>query len=584
MSRSGKSSVCLFQKSCGILIMRFKSKRSKNMTDLSPLQKARYQYAPKLPKMLRNGISEISVLEGEETTSVADQEKIKALFPNTYGKKEITFQKGQNTSAAKKQVVGVILSGGQAPGGHNVVCGLYDALKATNPENVLYGFKKGPSGLLEDDYLIFDDAYIDQFRNTGGFDIIGSGRTKLETEEQFAVAAEVCKKHGITAIVIIGGDDSNTNAAVLAEYFAAHDAGVQVIGCPKTIDGDLKNEDIECSFGFDTATKTYSEVIGNIERDANSAKKYWHFVKVMGRSASHVALECALQTQPNVCLISEEVAEKKMSLSQIADYIADSVEARAAKGMNFGVAIIPEGVVEFVPEFSALIAEINELLAGSKAEAFNALSNWKEKYAFIENGLSKEAMSVFAILPEGIQQQLFLERDPHGNVQVSLIESEKLFSAIVKDKLEERKAAGSYKGKFNALHHFFGYEGRCAFPSNFDADYCYSLGYNAFMLIQYGYNGYLSKVSNLSKSADEWVAGGMPITKMMNIERRHGEDKPVIRKALVELDGKPFKFFEAHREQWAKETCYTYPGAIQYYGPAEVCDLTTRTLALEKGE
>ena len=554
------------------------------MTDLSPLQKARYQYAPKLPKMLRNGISEISVLEGEETTSVADQEKIKALFPNTYGKKEITFQKGQNTSVAKKQVVGVILSGGQAPGGHNVVCGLYDALKATNPENVLYGFKKGPSGLLEDDYLIFDDAYIDQYRNTGGFDIIGSGRTKLETEEQFAVAAEVCKKHGITAIVIIGGDDSNTNAAVLAEYFAAHDAGVQVIGCPKTIDGDLKNEDIECSFGFDTATKTYSEVIGNIERDANSAKKYWHFVKVMGRSASHVALECALQTQPNVCLISEEVAEKKMSLSQIADYIADSVEARAAKGMNFGVAIIPEGVVEFVPEFSALIAEINELLAGSKAEAFNALPNWKEKYSFIEKGLSQEAMSVFAILPEGIQQQLFLERDPHGNVQVSLIESEKLFSAIVKAKLEERKAAGTYKGKFNALHHFFGYEGRCAFPSNFDADYCYSLGYNAFMLIQYGYNGYLSKVSNLSKSADEWVAGGMPITKMMNIERRHGEDKPVIRKALVELDGKPFKFFEAHREQWAKETCYTYPGAIQYYGPAEVCDLTTRTLALEKGE
>lgn len=554
------------------------------MTDLSPLQKARYQYAPKLPKMLRNGISEISVLEGEETTSVADQEKIKALFPNTYGKKEITFQKGQNTSVAKKQVVGVILSGGQAPGGHNVVCGLYDALKATNPENVLYGFKKGPSGLLEDDYLIFDDAYIDQYRNTGGFDIIGSGRTKLETEEQFAVAAEVCKKHGITAIVIIGGDDSNTNAAVLAEYFAAHDAGVQVIGCPKTIDGDLKNEDIECSFGFDTATKTYSEVIGNIERDANSAKKYWHFVKVMGRSASHVALECALQTQPNVCLISEEVAEKKMSLSQIADYIADSVEARAAKGMNFGVVIIPEGVVEFVPEFSALIAEINELLAGSKVETFNALPNWKEKYAFIENGLSQEAMSVFAILPEGIQQQLFLERDPHGNVQVSLIESEKLFSAIVKAKLEERRAAGSYKGKFNALHHFFGYEGRCAFPSNFDADYCYSLGYNAFMLIQYGYNGYLSKVSNLSKSADEWVAGGMPITKMMNIERRHGEDKPVIRKALVELDGKPFKFFEAHREQWAKETCYTYPGAIQYYGPAEVCDLTTRTLALEKGE
>ena len=468
---------------------------------LSPLQTARYQYSPKLPGMLRNGIAEISVKEGEATQSVADQEKIKALFPNTYGKKEIVFEKGANTSEAKKQVVGVILSGGQAPGGHNVICGLYDALKATDKENVLYGFKNGPSGLLDDDYLIFDDEYIDAYRNTGGFDIIGSGRTKLESEDQFAVAAEVCKKHGITAIVIIGGDDSNTNAAVLAEYFAAHNTGVQVIGCPKTIDGDLKNEDIECSFGFDTATKTYSEVIGNIERDANSAKKYWHFVKVMGRSASHVALECALETQPNVCLISEEVAAKKMSLSQIADYIADSVEKRAANGMNFGVAIIPEGVVEFVPEFSALIKEINELLAGSKTEEFNALPTWKDKYAFIEKGLTPESMAVFAILPETIQQQLFLERDPHGNVQVSLIESEKLFSALVKNKLDERKAAGTYKGKFSALHHFFGYEGRCAFPSNFDADYCYSLGYNAFMLIQYGYNGYLSKVSNLSKPA-----------------------------------------------------------------------------------
>ena len=551
---------------------------------LSPLQTARYQYSPKLPGMLRNGIAEISVKEGEATQSVADQEKIKALFPNTYGKKEIVFEKGANTSEAKKQVVGVILSGGQAPGGHNVICGLYDALKATDKENVLYGFKNGPSGLLDDDYLIFDDEYIDAYRNTGGFDIIGSGRTKLESEDQFAVAAEVCKKHGITAIVIIGGDDSNTNAAVLAEYFAAHNTGVQVIGCPKTIDGDLKNEDIECSFGFDTATKTYSEVIGNIERDANSAKKYWHFVKVMGRSASHVALECALETQPNVCLISEEVAAKKMSLSQIADYIADSVEKRAANGMNFGVAIIPEGVVEFVPEFSALIKEINELLAGSKTEEFNALPAWKDKYAFSEKGLTPESMAVFAILPETIQQQLFLERDPHGNVQVSLIESEKLFSALVKNKLDERKAAGTYKGKFSALHHFFGYEGRCAFPSNFDADYCYSLGYNAFMLIQYGYNGYLSKVSNLSKPAEEWVAGGMPITKMMNMERRNGEDKPVIKKALVDLEGKPFKYFEAHRDEWAVETAFTYPGAIQYYGPAEVCDLTTRTLALEKGE
>lgn len=546
----------------------------------SPLQKARYQYSPKLPGMLRNGISEICVKEGNATQSVADQGKIAALFPNTYGEKEITFEKGENTSAAKKQVVGVILSGGQAPGGHNVICGLYDALKATSKENVLYGFKNGPIGLLEDNYVEFDDAYIDAYRNTGGFDIIGSGRTKLETEEQFAVAAKVCEKHGITAIVIIGGDDSNTNAAVLAEYFAAHNTGVQVIGCPKTIDGDLKNEDIECSFGFDTATKTYSELIGNIERDANSAKKYWHFVKVMGRSASHVALECALETQPNICLISEEVAAKKQSLSEIADYIADAVEKRSANGNNFGVAIIPEGVVEFVPEFKALIAEINELLAGNKTEEFNALGSWEEKYAFIEKGLTAESMAVFAILPQTIQQQLFLERDPHGNVQVSLIESEKLFSALVKDKLTER----GFTGKFNALHHFFGYEGRCAFPSNFDADYCYSLGYNAFMLIQYGYNGYLSKVSNLSKPAEEWVAGGMPITKMMNIERRNGEDKPVIKKALVELDGKPFKFFEANRDTWAVETAYTYPGAIQYYGPTEVCDLTTRTLALEKGE
>ena len=551
--------------------------------NLSPLQKARYEYSPKLPGMLRNGIAEICVKEGNETQSVADQDKIKALFPNTYGKKEITFEKGANTSAAKKQVVGVILSGGQAPGGHNVITGLYDALKATDKNNELLGFKGGPDGLLKNDYVTFDDAFIDAYRNTGGFDIIGSGRTKLETKEQFATVAENAKKSGLTAIVIIGGDDSNTNAATLAEYMAANNTGIQVIGCPKTIDGDLKNEDIEASFGFDTATKTYSELIGNIERDANSAKKYWHFVKVMGRSASHVALECALETQPNICLIGEEVAAKKMSLAQITNYIADSVEKRGNNGENFGVAIIPEGIVEFVPEFSKLIAEINELLAGEATAKFNALPDWNAKYEFIKAGLTAESFGVFDILPQGIQQQLFLERDPHGNVQVSLIESEKLFSEMVKNELAKRKEAGTYKGKFGAQHHFFGYEGRCAFPSNFDADYCYSLGYNAFMLIQYGYTGYLSKVSNISKPADEWVAGGMPITKMMNMERRNGEDKPVIRKALVELDGKPFKYFESVREKWAAETCFTYPGAIQYYGPAEVCDLTTRTLALEKG-
>ena len=551
--------------------------------NLSPLQKARYEYVPKLPGMLKNGISEISVKIGGATSSVADQDKIKALFPNTYGKNEITFVKGSNTSEAKKQVVGVILSGGQAPGGHNVVCGLYDALKATDKNNVLLGFKGGPSGLIEDDFVEFDDEFIDAYRNTGGFDIIGSGRTKLETEEQFKIVTEVAKKHGLTAIVIIGGDDSNTNAAVLAEYMAANKTGVQVIGCPKTIDGDLKNEDIEASFGFDTATKTYSELIGNIERDANSAKKYWHFIKVMGRSASHVALECALETQPNICLIGEEVAAKKMSLAEITSQIADSVEKRGNAGNNFGVAIIPEGIVEFVPEFSKLISEINELLAGENTEKFNALPDWDAKYDFIKNGLTKESLAVFDILPQLIQQQLFLDRDPHGNVQVSLIESEKLLSAMVKDELDKRKAAGTYKGKFGTQHHFFGYEGRCAFPSNFDADYCYSLGYNAFMLIQYGYTGYLSKVSNLSKPAEEWVAGGMPITKMMNIERRNGEDKPVIRKALVELDGAPFKYFAENRGKWAEETCFTYPGAIQYYGPSEVCDRTTITLALEKG-
>ena len=551
--------------------------------EISPLQKERLKYQPKLPGMLRHGIADICVKEGEPTASVADQDKIKALFPNTYGKKEITFQKGANTSVPKKQVVGVILSGGQAPGGHNVISGLYDALKATDRENVLIGFKGGPSGLVDDDFVEFDDAFIDAYRNTGGFDIIGSGRTKIETPEQFEAAAKTAKKHGLTAVVIIGGDDSNTNAAVLAEYFAANHLGVQVIGCPKTIDGDLKNDDIECSFGFDTATKTYSELIGNIERDANSAKKYWHFVKVMGRSASHVALECALETQPNICLIGEEVAEKKLSLSQIADQIADSVEQRSKTEGNFGVVIIPEGIVEFVPEFGTLIREISEMLAGSKTEEFNALPDWDAKKEFIRKGLTEESYKVFAILPESIQKQLFLERDPHGNVQVSLIESEKLFAELVKNKLDERKKAGTYKGSFKTQFHFFGYEGRCAFPSNFDADYCYSLGYNAFMLIQYGYTGYLSKVSNLSKPAEEWVAGGMPITKMMNMERRNGEDKPVIRKALVDLNGKPFQYFEAHRAEWAAKTCYTYPGAIQYYGPADVCDLTTRTLALEKG-
>ena len=542
---------------------------------------ARAAYQPKLPKGLQ-GV--VNLKAGKATQSVGDQEEIKKLFPNTYGLPLVEFvpSEGEQDDVNPKMNVGVILSGGQAPGGHNVICGIFDRVKRLNPDNKLYGFLLGPSGLVDHKYVELTADIIDEYRNTGGFDIIGSGRTKLEETSQFESGLEIIRQLDIKAVVIIGGDDSNTNACVLAEYYLANKTGVQVIGCPKTIDGDLKNDQIETSFGFDTACKTYSELIGNIERDANSAKKYWHFIKLMGRSASHVALDCALETQPNVCLISEEVAAKKMSLSEIADYIADSVANRAAKGMNFGVAIIPEGVVEFVPEFSVLIQEINELLAGSKADEFNALATWADKYAFIEKGLTKESMEVFAILPQAIQQQLFMERDPHGNVQVSLIESEKLFSSLVAAKLAERKAAGTYNGKFSALHHFLGYEGRCAFPSNFDADYCYSLGYNAFMLIQYGYTGYLSKVSNLQAPAEEWVAGGMPITKMMNMERRHGADKPVIRKALVDLDGAPFKFFAEHRAEWANETCFVYPGAIQYFGPAEVCDQTTRTLALEK--
>ena len=549
----------------------------------SPLQKARYSYQPKLPMILRSEMSEIEAVEGAKTESARDKEKIQALFPTTFGQKEISFQKGKSKAEKKKHVVGVILSGGQAPGGHNVVSGLYDALKKADKDNELIGFLGGPSGLTDDKFIVFTDEYINEFRNTGGFDIIGSGRTKLETTEQFEKAAAVCKKHGITAITIIGGDDSNTNAAVLAEYFKAHDTGVQVIGCPKTIDGDLKNDDIESSFGFDTATKTYSELIGNIERDANSAKKYWHFIKLMGRSASHIALECALETQPNVCLISEEIEKKEMSLSQIADYVAKSVADRAENGMNFGVVLIPEGLVEFVPEVKKLISEINDTLA-AKAEEFEKAVSPKDKVAFMHKYLTAESDAVFSILPESIQAQMMADRDPHGNVQVSRIESEKLVSSLVEAKLAEMKKEGKYNGKFNPLHHFFGYEGRCAFPSNFDSDYCYSLGYNAFMLIQSGCTGYLSSIRNLSAPASEWKAGGMPITKMMNIERRHGEDKPVIKKALVELDGKPFKYFEERRDKWAKETCFTYPGAIQYYGPESVCDITTVTLKLEQSK
>ena len=548
---------------------------------ISALQKARYEYSPKLPTVLRGEIGAIVPTYGQPTNAASDQEALKALFPNTYGLPKVSFGKGVNKDVAKKVNVGVILSGGQAPGGHNVICGLYDALKKANPENQLYGFLGGPSGILEDKYMVMTDELIDEYRNTGGFDIIGSGRTKLETKEQFAVCSKVCREHSINAIVIIGGDDSNTNAAVLAEYFRANNEPVCVVGCPKTIDGDLKNESIETSFGFDTATKTYSELIGNIERDANSARKYWHFIRLMGRSASHIALECAMQTQPNICLVGEEVEAKNQSVEDITNYIADIVAKRAEKGLNFGVCLVPEGLIEFIPSLKVLIAEINDLLAKTEAQ-FNALETSADKISFVEQRLSLESKSVFDSLPVEIKAQLLADRDPHGNVQVSKIETEKLLIQTVGARLAQMKKEGKYCGKFNSQNHFFGYEGRCAFPSNFDADYCYSLGYNAFFLVNANLTGYLSSVTNLEKPADQWQAGGIPITMMMNMEQRHGEKKPVIKKALVELDGKPFKYFEANRSTWALETCFTYPGAIQYFGPSEVCDQTTMTLALEK--
>ena len=551
--------------------------------EISPLQKLRHGYQPKFPKIFSEDITTIAAIYGEKTAPKRDQDAIKALFPNTYGKSRVSFAKGSNPAIRQQRNVGVILSGGQAPGGHNVISGLFDALKAANSDNQLYGFKGGPSGILEDSYHIIDREYLDPFRNTGGFDIIGSGRTKLETREQFETCARVCLSHDISAIVIIGGDDSNTNAAVLAEYFLEKRYPISVIGCPKTIDGDLKNDFIEISFGFDTATKTYSELIGNIARDSNSAKKYWHFIKVMGRSASHIALECALETQPNICLIGEEVEARKQSLKSIVDEMALTISARADKGLNFGVAIIPEGVIEFIPEIKVLISEVNDLLA-REAEAFNIIAKGNEKIDFVAARLSEASAEAFSILPTSIKEQLLMDRDPHGNVQVSRIETDKLLAEMVEARLSKMKREGNYKGKFSSMTHFFGYEGRCAFPTNFDSDYCYSLGYNAFLLLANGLTGYISSVTGLTKNAEEWHAGGIPITMMMNIEIRHGEPKPVIEKALVDLEGKPFKYFSSHREAWAIETAFVYPGAIQYFGPPEVSDRTTVTLALEQGE
>lgn len=541
----------------------------------SLLQKARAQYQPKLPKGLKGAVS---VKEGAPTQSVGDQDEIKKLFPNTYGMPLIEFVPGEE-SANRKMNVGVILSGGQAPGGHNVICGIFDAVKKMNPENKVYGFLMGPGGLVDHKYIELTPEFVDDYRNTGGFDMIGSGRTKLEKVDQFEKGLEILRKLDIKAVVIIGGDDSNTNACVLAEYYAAKNYGIQVIGCPKTIDGDLKNDQIETSFGFDTATKVYSELIGNIERDANSARKYWHFIKLMGRSASHIALECALQTQPNICIVSEEVEKKDMTLNQIVEQIATAVAKRAEDGNNFGVVLIPEGLIEFIPAIGRLIDELNDLLAAHGADYKDLEKDAQREYILAH--LSKENADTFATLPEAVARQLSLDRDPHGNVQVSLIETEKLLSDMVAAKLDEWKKEGKYCGKFAAQHHFFGYEGRCAAPSNFDADYCYALGVSAAHLIANGKTGYMAIVQNLSVSTDEWKAGGVPITMMMNMERRNGEMKPVIRKALVELDGAPFKKFAEKRDGWARQTCYVYPGPIQYWGPSEVCDRETRTLALE---
>ena len=555
------------------------------MKKLSPLQIERLKYQPKLPQSLQNGVNGLRMVEGSATQSVRDQEQINALFPNTYGKPTVTFEASNVSKESEIRNVGVILSGGQAPGGHNVIAGLYDALKNANSANKLYGFLGGPSGIIDGKYVEFDDEFINAYRNTGGFDIIGSGRTKLETEEQFEKSLAVCKKLNISAVVIIGGDDSNTNAAMLAEWFVKHNAGIQVIGCPKTIDGDLKNEQIEISFGFDTATKTYAELIGNIERDANSAKKYWHFVKIMGRSASHVALEAALQTQPNITLISEEVQEKKMSLFSIIDYMTDIIVKRANAGKNFGIAVIPEGLIEFIPEMGSMISNLNDIMATLENDpAFVNATTIRDKFDIVENRLEDENAKVYKSLPALIKGQLLADRDPHGNVQVSKIETEKLLIEMISTRLDELKEEGSFIGKFSAQSHFFGYEGRCAFPSNFDADYCYSLGYNAFALISFGMTGYLSSVRNLTESADKWIAGGVPLTMMMNMEKRHGEMKPVIQKALVRLDGPVFKQLQDNREDWAMNDRYLFPGAIQYFGPSSVCDITTVTLQLERSK
>ncbi len=543
----------------------------------SILQIARANYKPQMPESL---FGPVKLAKGKPTQSVGDQEEIKKLFPYTYGMPELKFEKDTHAAHAATEPlnVGVILSGGQAPGGHNVISGIFDGLKSIHPQSRLYGFLMGPSGLVNHDYRELTAEIINEYRNCGGFDIIGSGRTKLEKIDQFDKGLEIIKKLNIRAIIIVGGDDSNTNAAVLAEYYKAKGTGVQVLGCPKTIDGDLKNKWIEASFGFDTATKVYSELIGNIERDCNSSKKYWHFMKVMGRSASHIALECALKTQPNVTIISEEVEAKNQTLNQVVDYIAKIVATRAAHGLNYGTVLIPEGLIEFFPAMKQLIAQLNNILA--EHPEFKEMAP-DDQHEFVISHLTGQNAEFFSTLPAKVARQLYHDRDPHGNVLVSLIETDQLLSEMVAKKLEEMRAQGKYVGRFRPMHHFFGYEGRCGDPSNFDANYCYALGYNAAQLVKCGATGYMSSIRNLSQPVSEWVAGGIPITMMLHMEQRSGEMKPVIRKALVDLSDKPFQVFAENRDEWAVNTCYIYPGAVQYFGPSEVCDQTTRTLYYE---
>mgnify|MGYP002601356354 CR=1 FL=1 len=546
----------------------------------SALQRVRAEYQPKLPKALQGPVK---VKMGEPTHSVADQEEIQKLFPNTYGLPVVEFEREENPVRVEEPFnVGIILSGGQAPGGHNVVAGIFDGIKSLNPECRLYGFLMGPSGFINHRYMELTAGYIKEYRNTGGFDIIGSGRTKLERPDQFDAGQKILEELDIKALVIIGGDDSNTNAAVLAEYYKAKGVDVKVIGVPKTIDGDLKNEWIETSFGFDTACKVYSEVIGNIQRDCNSAKKYYHFIKLMGRSASHIALECALQTQPNYCIISEEVQAKRMTLDNIVSALCYMITERAKSGWNFGTVLVPEGLIEFIPTMKRLIQELNDVLVDYAPELEGLVE--EDKLNAIHSHLSAANADLFKSLPKDIALQLSLDRDSHGNVQVSLIDTESLLSRMVAKRLDEMAAEGEYSGKFATQHHFFGYEGRCADPTNFDADYCYALGYNAAMLINAGLTGYMSSVRNLTDTPENWVAGGIPITMMMNMERRNGEMKPVIKKALVNLNGKPYLKFASMRETLMLNTLYQYPGPIQYFGPAEICDRPSMTLLLESGK